>query len=580
MKRIISVILILTILLISIFSTVSCNIFTPDTDNNQSVGGDNQNGGQNTEGEESGGNGQQGNKPEDNNPEDNNPEDNNPEDNNPEDNNPEDNKPEDDNKEDEHSCDKTGHTDSNADDYCDECNTYVAVIIDFYVINDLHGKFCDTDSQGGVDELATYLKNARETDDNSIFLATGDMWQGTAESNLTRGNILTEWMNELDFTAMTMGNHDFDWGVEAIKNNADMAEFPFLAINVYDLSTGRLADYCTPSVMVECDGIQVGIIGAIGDCYSSISSDKVKNVEFKVGDELAALVEAEADRLRAEGADLIVYSLHDGHGKSSSGKKTISNSDLKKYYTPSLSNGVVDIVFEAHTHQNYTLVDSYGVYHIQAGGENKGISHVELSVNTVNGNNKVRVADYVRSTMYTSLEDDPSTEALEEKYADIIEMSYSTLGTVSRYYDDDVLENKVAELYLEYGLEEWGKQYNIVLGGGFLRTRSPYNLSSGNTTYADILSLLPFDNDIVLCSVKGYKLKSQFVQTSNGDYHIAYSDYGEDLIEQISDYETYYIVVDTYTALYSYNGLTIVDYLDSGLYARDLVAEAIRNGEL
>ena len=538
MKRIIALLLIISVLLISLLGMVSCVETKPDTDGEagETPGGD----------QGSGDNGENGG----------------------------------DNQCGKDDCDGSNHTDANNDDYCDECNTYVVVVVDFYVLNDLHGKFCDTDNQAGVDELATYLKKMKAADENAIFLASGDMWQGTAESNLTGGNILTEWMNALDFTAMTLGNHDFDWGEKAIRENLEVAEFPFLAINVYDLSTGKLADYCTPSVMVECDGIQVGIIGAIGDCYSSISSDKVENVEFIVGDELAELVKEESARLRAEGADIIVYSLHDGHGSSSSGKKNISNTDLKSYYTPSLSNGSVDLVFEGHTHQSYTLVDSYGVYHMQGAGENKGISHVEMKVNTANGENRVSVAEYLRSSVYSSLEDDADTEALEEKYSDIIDMSYSNLGTVSRYYDDDLLEYIVAELYLEAGIEAWGDDYNILLGGGFLKTRSPYNLSSGKTTYAMLLSLFPFDNDIVLCSVSGYKLKKQFVYTENSDYHNVYSEYGEGEKENISDYETYYIVVDTYTALYAPNGLTIIDYLDGGTYARDLLAEAIRNGEI
>lgn len=45
-----------------------------------------------------------------------------------------------------------------------------------------------------------------------LLLLTGDMWQGSSESHLTRGFIITEWMNDLDFTAMTVGGHEFDWG--------------------------------------------------------------------------------------------------------------------------------------------------------------------------------------------------------------------------------------------------------------------------------------------------------------------------------------------------------------------------------
>ncbi|MBO7303255.1 MAG: hypothetical protein J6U68_03615, partial [Clostridia bacterium] len=150
------------------------------------------------------------------------------------------------------------HSDENDDGSCDSCYESVIVVLDFYAINDLHGKFCDTDTQPGVDNLATYLKTRADYDDNVILLSSGDMWQGAAESNLTNGLILTEWMNELDFVSMTLGNHEYDWGEDAIKKNLEVAEFPFLAINVYDKSTGRLADYCTPSVMVERDGLQIG----------------------------------------------------------------------------------------------------------------------------------------------------------------------------------------------------------------------------------------------------------------------------------------------------------------------------------
>ena len=209
--------------------------------------------------------------------------------------------------------------------------------------------------------------------------------------------------------------------------------------------------------------------------------------------------------------------------------------------------------------------------------QNAGISHVEIEVNAGNRNNKVTDAGFVGSSTYSTLEDDPRTEAVEDKYSDIIEYAYSPLGVVSKKYTDSEVEDIVAEMYLEVGLERWGSDYNIFLGGGFLKTRSPYDLSAGTKTYADILSLLPFDNRLVLCSVSGYNLSNKFINTSNTDYHIALSAYGT--VSEISNSETYYIVVDTYTAYYAPNGLTIIDFYDEGVYARDLFAEAVKNGE-
>lgn len=480
----------------------------------------------------------------------------------------------------ETNCAEDEHIDVNDDGSCDLCYESVIVVIDFYALNDLHGKFCDTDTQPGVDELGTYFKMMEERDDNVVILSSGDMWQGTAESNLTNGILVTEWMNEMNFAAMTLGNHEFDWGEDVIRANLAVAEFPFLAINVYNVKNGELADYCTPSIMIERDGVQIGIIGAIGDCYSSISSDMVEDVTFKVGNELTALVKAESEKLRSEGADLIVYSLHDGYGSSKNTTSMVGSSSLSGYYSAALSAGYVDLVFEAHTHQYYTLVDGNGIYHLQGGGENYGLSHVEINVNSANGNNKVTEAEVIKTSVYSSLEDDATTEAIESKYADVIDYAYSVLGVVSRKYSSEEVEKYVAELYLEKGLEKWSKNYNIVLGGGFLRTRSPYDLSAGMKTYADILSLLPFDNRLVLCSVSGYNLKNKFINTTNADYHVSLSDYGLEIQNNISNNGKYYIVVDTYTALYSPNGLTIVDYYDDTTFARDLLADAIKAGDL
>ena len=470
------------------------------------------------------------------------------------------------------------HTDSNNDDKCDTCYESVVIVIDFYVVNDLHGKFCDTDTQPGVDNLATYLKDRYNYDENVIIFSSGDMWQGAAESNLTNGLILTEWMNELDFVSMTLGNHEYDWGEDAIRENLAVAEFPFLAINIYDTTTGRLADYCTPSVVVECDGIKIGIIGAIGDCYSSISSDMVTNVEFKVGSELTALVKAESQRLRSEGVDLIVYSLHDGYGSSNSTVGSISSSNLSSYYDTALSNGYVDLVFEGHTHQKYVYYDTYQVYHMQGGGENKGITHVEISLNFVTGKKVVNEAEVVANSVYSSYAEDPSTEAIEDKYADVIDMAYTVIGKVSTKQSSSVVADIVSELYLAAGLEKWGDSYNIVLGGGFIQTRSPYDLAAGDVTYSDVLSLLPFDNQLVLCSIKGTYLKSKFINTTNSSYHNTYSTYGQSIKNSISNNTTYYVIVDTYTAFYAPNNLTIVDYYDDNIFARDLLANEIKAG--
>ena len=468
------------------------------------------------------------------------------------------------------------HADQDSNGVCDICYQSVFVSFDFYTINDLHGKLADADSHIGVDELTTYLKNARNTDENAIFLSAGDMWQGSAESNLTTGLIITDWMNALDFTAMTLGNHEFDWGEDAIKLNASAAEFPLLAINVYDRQTNQRVEYCQASIVVEGDGLQIGIIGAIGDCYSSIASDKCEGVYFKTGSELTKLVKAEAERLRALGVDFIVYSIHDGYESTNNGTVTsVQGSQISSYYDVSLSNGYVDLVFEGHTHQGYRLKDEYGVYHLQNRGDNKGgISHVEISINTVTMASDVKVVELVSVSKYQSLEDDPIVQQLLDKYEDQISKANEVVGYNSTYRSRNVMRQYVADVYYRAGLEAWGDKYNITLGGGFVSIRSPGYLSAGEVTYGDLQALFPFDNDLVLCSVKGSDLLSKFINTSNDNYFIS-GDY-----DNINRNATYYIVVDTYSAYYAPNRLTVVEEYEKGIYARDLLADFIELGGL
>ena len=469
------------------------------------------------------------------------------------------------------------HTDENNDGECDDCGISVVIVLDLFAINDLHGKFADTSAQVGVDELTTYLKNAYATEDHVILLSSGDMWQGSSESNLTKGFIITEWMNDLDFVSMTLGNHEYDWGESFVENNATLAGFPFLAINIYDRDTGEQVSYCRSSVLVQRGGARIGIIGAMGDCYSSISGEMSGDFYFKTGRELTELVKAEAELLRAAGADFIIYSVHDGYGSGGSG--SISDSALSGYYDPILSEGYVDIVFEGHTHQSYVMQDGDGVYHLQGGGDNKGITHAEAIINFANGSSTVTTAEIVSSSVYANMEDDPIVETLMEKYKEQVSAGDAVLGYNDAYRSGDYLRQLVADLYAKVA-EEAFSEYDVVLGGGFLSVRSPYNLGAGQVTYAQLQMLMPFDNTLVLCSVKGSDLKSKFINTSNDNYFISYTAYGSSLKGQIDSNATYYIVVDTYTSTYAPNRLTEIARYTEGVYARDLLADYVRAGGL
>ena len=465
------------------------------------------------------------------------------------------------------------HTDVNSDGKCDLCGDSVTVELSFYAVNDLHGKFMDTDNQPGVDEFTTYMKNLyADPEREEILLASGDMWQGTVESSTNKGQLMTDWMNEMGFVSMTLGNHEYDWGAAVLNPNSEKANFPFLAINVRQ--NGSEVDYCQASTVVEKGGVKIGIIGAIGDCLSSISGDFTDGLYFATDSMLTSLVKLEAARLREEeNCDFIVYSIHDGGSGFGSGITSVTNSQMS-WYDSSLSNGYVDLVFEAHTHQAYILKDEFGVYHLQAGGENRAISSAAVSFNTVTQTYSVTPRlIYASEYANSSIVGDSVVEDIFTEYFPT-ENPYTTVlgANRSKKYSDAVCE-KVAELYYRKGLEKWGNQYVIALGGGYLKTRSPYNLDAGNVTYADLFSILPFDNEIVLGKISGSDLKSKFLAGRDNYYT-----YSAITTSQVSDSQTYFIIVDSYTSTYKYNRITEVARLGSGIYARDLLADFIRGG--
>ncbi len=469
------------------------------------------------------------------------------------------------------------HADTNNDGACDVCRTSVQTSVCFYSVNDLHGKFDDTSNNIGVDEMTTYLRNAQTTNENTVLLSAGDMWQGSMESNATKGKIVTEWMNDLGFDAMTLGNHEYDWGENAIKANAEIANFPLLAINVYDKATKERVEYCDASVMIENNGLKIGVIGAIGDCYSDIASEHVQGVEFKTRSALTALVKAESVRLREQGADMIVYLLHDGSESSST-------------YDTALSNGYVDIVFEGHTHQTVREQDRYGVWHLQAGGDNqKGLSKATFTVNLLNETITAQSTQVVNYSTYSNLADDPIVDALLQKYDTVLAPLREVLGTNASYRNYDGLSEYAAKSYFAVGMSRWGNnpayKGKIVLGGGYIGVRSPYKLAVGQVTYADIYPLFPFDNALVLCKVSGARLKAQFINSTNSKYYMYYGVDGTAIKNNIVDSATYYVVVDTYCANYNFYGygyMEIVEYYsaDHSYYGRDAIADYTRGGGL
>lgn len=460
------------------------------------------------------------------------------------------------------------------------------VKLDFYGFNDTHGNVLDSSAGAGITKVSTFIKQKSENQ-NSVLISSGDMWQGSLESNSNRGELMMRWMDSLNFASMTIGNHEFDWGQSIIERNASNFKTPILGINILDKDTKERVPYAKASTIIERGDARIGIIGAIGNCYNSISYSQVTDVTFALDtptgeDELSKLVKAESTRLREEeDCDFIVFSLHG------------DTSDASTYYNVELSaQGYVDLVFEGHTHTETHYIDEGGVHHFQSSaGGSLSINHIQIDLNTGSDSYEVTFDErkdvyWLNSNSVYSLKEDETASSILNEYN--YDEYYVPIGHNSKNRSSTEMRQLVASLYLNYGQRKWMEYANeIAFGGGFVSIRGEGYLPAGDVTYAQLNVLFPFDNNILLTKIYGNTMKSIYFNSTNKNYFMAYSEYGQQLKfyqDQVVDNELYYVVMDTYTFDYIYqnghNPVKVDVYQEGGYYARDLLTDYIRDGGL
>jgi len=129
--------------------------------------------------------------------------------------------------------------------------------------NDEHGWMepsAETGGAGGI--LNRWRRSQGLTEDGPfLILSGGDMWTGPAISTVLEGESMTDVMNRMGYDAAAIGNHDFDFSPEVLRERARQADFPFLSANLRDRSTGQIPDFAQAYVIREINGIRVAIIG-------------------------------------------------------------------------------------------------------------------------------------------------------------------------------------------------------------------------------------------------------------------------------------------------------------------------------
>ena len=455
--------------------------------------------------------------------------------------------------------------------------------IDMYELSDFHGavnyeSHSDYDYIG-LPKLATYLDNKRANNPGgTLVLSAGDMFQGSADSNLTRGYMVNYAMHYMGFDAMCVGNHEFDWTTDWLKKNAELTysgySIPFLGANI--VKDGELPSYLNKSTVITRGDYKIGVIGVIGsNLESSVLKTALNGIEFTKYDQILA---SETARLKSEeGCQAVVLLAHEsaGHIESLTG---------------------IDAIFGGHEHKN-KIYNYDGVPSVATLNYGQSIGHISLKFDKATKefvSSETAELDEMKGV--SGLADNEDIKSIMEQYApEINKIKHIRLAkTDADLKFDGALKNICTSTVYnssvdfvkasasEIDSEKIVAAFHNVNGG----IRS--DISKGEITYGDVYKSFPFDNEIVLIKITGAEAKTKFSYLSKlGCYRIF-----EDK-DYFNESEEYYIATTDFLA-FSAQGfanfrseeLTDDDLIRTGKVVRDEIAnrvykmDSLKNDEL
>ena len=412
--------------------------------------------------------------------------------------------------------------------------------INIVAFNDFHGSVLEKGYETGLKQLGSYFKT-KSKEQNTLILDQGDTWQGSFESNYKYGAIVQDVFNYAGVSLRTLGNHDFDWGLNHLMetNNRKLGDdyIPVLGANVFDYKDGRNGklqqsqygkEYAT---FVLDNGIKVGIVGVIGESQiTSICSQLVDTVCFT---NHIQKIKDISDFLRTDkNCDIVIASTHESSANMTGyGLAGISPKTNKRY---------TDLVLSGHAHYQQEYTEN-GVKFVQwdSNGETTGTIKLKynFATNTVSDND-TNVSTYNKHYLNVYYpEIDSTIEKMVDDYLEETEPIASEVlnSNFTGQWDTSTLGRLMSESI-----------YNSVKNAGISVDFAVCNyardsFSSNEFTYGDLYKCFPFDNQIILMDVSSDRSCNSISHNQS---------YREDTSKTPSPGFTYRIAVIDYVGLH------------------------------
>ncbi len=419
--------------------------------------------------------------------------------------------------------------------------------IDIYYLNDMHGALVEDDYQLGISYIANLVNTEKaENEDNVLFLAGGDMLQGSALSNYYDGASTIELLNLSHLDAFTVGNHEFDWGLETVLNYRDgneengEADFPFLGANIFYDGTENIPDGIDPYTIIEKGTHKVGIIGTMGlGLENSIAESKIAGYEFASPTEI---IEDYAHYLRTEeDCDVIIVMSHDSGGYIA---EDIQNLD---------GDYNVDIFLNAHSHSAYVKGDSSYVQ-MQSGANGEYVGYIHIDFNESGQlSMTARNLDASDNSLLTS-KDPVVSNQLEAYILETNDLFNSEIIVSGEKLTSSTLSEWISRVMVE-------STDAVIAFQNYGGTRA--SIENGDMiTFAKLYQVFPFDNVVKTAQLTGREVKALMNQSGLA-YYTDVTSFDNDTLYVVATND--YVYDKTYNPFVSADG-----QVNTGLLMRDL----------
>jgi 2',3'-cyclic-nucleotide 2'-phosphodiesterase (5'-nucleotidase family) len=364
--------------------------------------------------------------------------------------------------------------------------------------NDLHGhlepfvvKQADTTVEvGGISRVAALVKKTRRENEkigaSTLVLVAGDILQGTPMSTVFRGEPDVLAMNEIGVSAMTVGNHEFDFGIDNLFALRKLAKFPFISSNIVWKESGELAFEPTVAFRIS-EGVTLTVIGAT--TRDLLTTTKPSNVE-KVDalNSVETVEEHYAPAIRKGPVILLSHS-------------SAATDSMIAAAAPGLAaiiGGHDQVLFNP-----YRTVGNVPVF--QAFEKGRFLGRIDFAIDPATGDTKILSWGYIPIT--AELPKDPGVEGLVASYASRLDAEFKeVIGENREFLDGERERIRYEETNLGDWITDIMREFTgadvALINAGSLRA----SIDRGPVTVESVFKAMPYENELLTVNLTGAEL--------------------------------------------------------------------------